>query len=106
VKVIWYEVDPSVEVREVFSRLNIGKIPLTNAELVKALILKSDINRQLEKANEWDIIERKLRNDRFWYFLNPNKDYSSRIELLFDLYTNNTKSSTNYDKFYTFYKIQ
>lgn len=105
VKVIWYEVDPSIEVRAVFSRLNIGKIPLTNAELIKAFILTSNIEKQLEMANEWDSIERKLRNDRLWYFINPTKDYSSRIELLFDLYTKNTKSP-NPDIFYTFYKIQ
>jgi uncharacterized protein with ParB-like and HNH nuclease domain len=105
VKVIWYEVDPTIEVREVFSRLNIGKIPLTNAELIKALILTSNKNRQLEMANEWDSIERKLRNDQLWYFINPNKDYSSRIELLFDLYTKNTKY-VSHDNFYTFYKIQ
>lgn len=105
VKVIWYEVDPAIEVREVFSRLNIGKIPLTNAELIKALILTSDEKRKLERANEWDSIERKLRNDRLWYFVNPKKDYSSRIELLFDLYTKNTKTVSP-DKFFTFYEIQ
>ncbi|WP_172200877.1 DUF262 domain-containing protein [Saccharibacillus qingshengii] len=105
VKVIWYEVDPEIEVREVFSRLNIGKIPLTNAELIKALILTSDEKRKLERANEWDSIERKLRNDRLWYFVNPKKDYSSRIELLFDLYTKNKKAASP-DKFFTFYEIQ
>ena len=42
VKVIWYEVGEDVEVREVFSRLNSGKIELTNSELLKAaLILKT-----------------------------------------------------------------
>jgi uncharacterized protein with ParB-like and HNH nuclease domain len=105
VKVIWYEVDPVTEVREVFSRLNIGKIPLTNAELIKALILTSNEERKLERANEWDSIERKLRNNRLWYFINPHKDYSSRIELLFDLYTKNTKTISP-DKFFTFYEIQ
>ncbi|WP_339221006.1 DUF262 domain-containing protein [Paenibacillus sp. FSL W7-1332] len=105
VKVIWYEVDATIEVREVFSRLNIGKIPLTNAELIKALILTSDEKRKLERANEWDSIERKLRNDQLWYFVNPRKDYSSRIELLFDLYTKNTKTISS-DKFFTFYEIQ
>ncbi|RFU61108.1 DUF262 domain-containing protein [Peribacillus glennii] len=105
VKVIWYEVDPTIEVREVFSRLNIGKIPLTNAELIKALILTANKDRQLEMANEWDSIERKLRDNRFWYFINPEKKYTSRIELLFDLYTKNTQNE-QYDKFYTFYKIQ
>ncbi|MEH7495679.1 DUF262 domain-containing protein, partial [Neobacillus niacini] len=65
VKVIWYEVEPKIEVREVFSRLNIGKIPLTNAELIKALILsKTSEEQKFELANEWDQIERSLRKDK------------------------------------------
>lgn len=39
-KVIWYEVDDDVDAESIFTRLNIGKIPLTNAELIKALLLK------------------------------------------------------------------
>ena len=37
VKVIWYEVGPEVDPIALFARLNIGKIPLTNAELIKAM---------------------------------------------------------------------
>ncbi|MDQ1147028.1 uncharacterized protein with ParB-like and HNH nuclease domain [Bacillus sp. SORGH_AS 510] len=106
VKVIWYEVSTGVEVREVFSRLNIGKIPLTNAELIKALILsKTPQNKQLEIANEWDQIERRLRHDRLWYFIQPKSTYTNRIELLFDIYTGNV-APKHHDPFYTFYKIQ
>lgn len=106
VKVIWYEVSPSIEVREVFSRLNIGKIPLTNAELIKALILsKTPRNQQFELANEWDQIERRLRHDRLWYFIQPKSAYTNRIEFLFDIYTGNI-SHKHHDPFYTFYKIQ
>lgn len=106
VKVIWYEVDQQVEVREVFSRLNIGKIPLTNAELIKAYIL-SEIKdeRKLELAHEWDQIERRLQNDRLWYFINPSTEYINRIEFLFDIYTNNILKK-HHDQFYTFYKLQ
>lgn len=95
VKFIWYE---SVEENpiEVFTRLNIGKIPLTNAELIKALILNSsnfegsDNNylrlRQQEIASEWDNIEYTLQNDEFWLFLYKlGYDRPTRIDLIFDL---------------------
>ncbi|MDQ0246515.1 uncharacterized protein with ParB-like and HNH nuclease domain [Bacillus fengqiuensis] len=105
VKVIWYEVAPDVKVREVFSRLNIGKIPLTNAELIKALILsKTPEEQKFELANEWDQIERTLRQDRLWYFIQPTKTYTNRIEFLFDIYTKNV-TSRHHDSFYTFYQI-
>lgn len=105
VKVIWYEVEPHVEVREVFSRLNIGKIPLTNAELIKALILSNTPkNQRFELASEWDQIERKLRQDRLWYFIQPSKIYTNRIEFLLDIYTKNVTSS-HHDPFYTFYQM-
>ena len=95
VKFIWYE---SVEENpiEVFTRLNIGKIPLTNAELIKALILNSsnfegaDDNqlriRQQEIASEWDDIEYTLQNDEFWLFLHELKyEKPTRIDFIFDL---------------------
>ena len=43
-QIIWYEIkncDVSTEVA-VFSRINMGKIALTNAELIKALLLKKE----------------------------------------------------------------
>ena len=39
VKVIWYEVSTDEDSIALFTRLNIGKIPLTSAELVKAMFL-------------------------------------------------------------------
>lgn len=95
-KVIWYEVDSNKDAIEIFTRINMGKIPLTNAELIKALFLnssnfknsdKEDIRlRQLEIASEWDRIEYSLQNDELWYFLN-NSDNSlpTRIEYIFNL---------------------
>lgn len=95
VKVIWYEVDDSVDPIALFTRLNIGRIPLTNAELIKALFLRRndseneekrvDKRRQIEIAVQWDDMERQLQNKRFWYFLtndNPD-DYPTKIDLLF-----------------------
>ena len=40
VKVIWYEVDYNEDPIALFTRLNIGKIGLTNAELIRALLLR------------------------------------------------------------------
>ena len=90
VQFIWYETNED-EI-EVFTRLNIGKIGLTNSELIKALIL-SQANfgtdgcvRQNEIANEWNDIEQSLQNDEFWYFIH-DKDYNkpTRIDFLFDV---------------------
>jgi hypothetical protein len=95
VKVIWYEVLEETDPIDIFTRINMGKIPLTNAELVKALFLReinfkgnSDFRRlrQLEIAAEWDNIERNLRNEEFWYFITDGKkSYANHIEFLFDL---------------------
>lgn len=92
VKFIWYEVQ-NVDEKDaiaLFTRLNIGRIPLTNAELVKALFLcntrQLGNRRQLEIALQWDMIERELNDEDFWYFLTKKKaeTYSTRIELIFD----------------------
>ena len=108
VKVIWYQVNNQVDATSLFTRLNIGKIPLTNAELVKALFLSKDTNditeeKQLEISTSWDLIERELQNDNLWYFLTnqPAKNYANRIELIFNLMAN--KSENEPEKFFTFY---
>lgn len=107
IRVIWYEVDSDEESVTLFTRLNIGRIPLTNAELVKALFLSRnngvDHRKRLEIATEWDIIEKELHNDSLWYFItndNP-KAYPTRIELIFDLMANKQKGER--EKFFTFF---
>jgi uncharacterized protein with ParB-like and HNH nuclease domain len=40
-KVIWYETSTNDDSIDTFTRINSGKIPLTNAELIKALFLNS-----------------------------------------------------------------
>ena len=107
VHVIWYEVDSSENSTQLFTRLNIGKIPLTNAELVKALFLSRnngiDDTKQLEIATQWDIIEKELRNDNFWYFITNEKaeNYATRIELVFNLMAN--KQVSDKERFRTFF---
>lgn len=94
VKFIWYETEE--DPKEVFARLNIGKISLTNAELIKALLLNksnfdsSDDDKirlwQQEIAVEWDVIEYALQSNEFWLFLNaPGDEHPTRIDYVFDI---------------------
>ena len=95
VNFIWYESVDEDPIK-VFTRLNIGKIALTNSELIKALFLnrsnfaeKSTDSlrlRQQEIASEWDKIEYTLQSDEFWLFLHDKGyDRPTRIDFIFDL---------------------
>lgn len=108
-KVIWYEA-PTADSIDIFTRINIGKIPLTNAELIKALFLNSsnfknsDSDKirlkQLEIASEWDRIEYSLQDDSFWYFLNNNVNpVNTRIEFIFELMIDGIFNSDEYSTF-------
>ena len=96
--VLWY--DPgttSGSSEEIFSRLNMGKIPLTNAELLRAWFLSEDIAlnaedqnpriRQLEIGMQWDEIEHELTDPAFWYFITnkPIDKYDTKIDLLMEM---------------------
>jgi uncharacterized protein with ParB-like and HNH nuclease domain len=96
VQVIWYQIEDGKNPIDTFIRINLGKISLTNSELIKALFLQegnfgADKNelaklRQLEIANEWDRIENTLQDDDFWWFLNKGENKKpSRIEFIFDI---------------------
>ena len=88
---IWYELPHDIDPIAMFTKVNLGKIPLTNAELIKALLLNkdnfnTDVNkRQIEISIAWDRIEQGLREDSFWYFLNEKEQSGTRIDMLFDL---------------------
>lgn len=92
---IWYESVDEDPIK-VFTRLNIGKVSLTNSELIKALFLnRSNFNTkeneyiklcQQEIATEWDKIEYSLQNDEFWLFLHEKGyNHPTRIDFIFDL---------------------
>ncbi|GHV11067.1 hypothetical protein FACS1894162_6150 [Bacteroidia bacterium] len=121
-KVIWYETNEDDAV-QIFTRINMGKIPLTNAELIKALFLnssnfktkepKNDYEKkaledrirlkQLEIANEWDFIEYSLHNEEFWWFINMDvNEKDTRIEFLFELIVG--KPDNQEDDTFTFRK--
>lgn len=111
VKIIWYEVGESEDAIGLFTRLNIGKIPLTSAELVKAMFLSSDgkakssREKQEEISLQWDNMEKELHDDSLWYFLTnrTNMRYQTRIDLILDLVSE--KPAGNREKYYTFFKI-
>lgn len=107
-KIIWYETEGPDSI-DIFTRINMGKIPLTNAELIKALFLNSsnfkdtDLEKlrlkQLEIASDWDKIEYALQDDAFWYFLNKKENtLVTRIEFIFELIYDLAKSKEEVEK--------
>ena len=95
VMLIWYEMPALGDPISMFRRLNVGKVPLTNAELVKGLLLsqaKSDMDPSLPDkiALSWDNIEHNLQREPLWLFLTnkslASHDESTRIDLLFNIW--------------------
>lgn len=113
-KIIWYEVEQEEDSIELFERLNLGKIPLTNSELTKALFLSGDSFKELSKeekrikhfeiASLWDEIEHKLNepNKIFWSFItNKERDsFDTKIDLILDFIAEKKESEP--DPLYTF----
>ena len=114
VQFIWYKPEPNHNANaiEIFTRINIGKIPLTNSELIKALFLqKANFKHsenfdealyehtQIEIASEWDYIENTLQDDRFWGFINNdmNKKYN-RIDYIFEIVSDKLLEKDKQDK--------
>lgn len=113
VSVIWYMVNDDSSVIDIFTRLNIGKILLTNAELIKALFLSRSVKNQDENkdlkqiniATEWDRMEQTLQTPEFWYFIsNKPQKYETRIEFIFDLMTGKHEEDSDNFTFNKFYK--
>lgn len=115
VKVIWYET-PTDDPIDLFRKINIGKVPLTNAELVKGLLIanaeeataKTDDDSAAKEAaaeevaslsGEWDRIEHRLHDDELWYFLTngAQNDYPTRMDLILDIWhrINNPSGAKN-----------
>lgn len=126
VKFIWYDVTEEIakgkiSSEEIFSRLNVGKIGLTNAELIKALFLNrvdKEVKNYDEKFKErisfslktkiskdWDMIEHGLQKNDFWSFIYGKEDYKydTRIEFLFDVIKDKTVTQRDIE-YYTFDK--
>lgn len=121
VEFIWYEIVDKTDPIDVFTRINIGKIPLTNAELVKAVFLsKNNLSlgyaseetndKNFEKilslkqniiALEWDDMENTLQDDKFWGFIYPGEEeFETRIDYLLNLQAG--KATAEKNKYFSF----
>lgn len=112
VQIIWYEAQPQTNSVELFTRLNVGKIPLTNSELIKALFLSSSsfesqsnedaARKKMEISQLWDEIEQKLSDEHFWSFTTNAKqtEFPTKIELLFNMIAKRRQDEI--DPLYTF----
>lgn len=108
VRVIEYYVEDDSDPIDVFLRLNQGKIPLTDAELTKALFLQSDkydakllpyVSPKLDLiAGEWYAYEQQLSVPKFWHFISPYDAQSTppSIRLLLELAARDLQSATSY----------
>jgi len=108
VRVIWFELAETDKSVDAFTRLNVGKIPLTNGELIRALFLKRsnaypEDSAQLRIAYEWDLIEKALQGAAFWSFLSNNVTQGgARIGFLFDLVAQREGMKQTVDDYATF----
>lgn len=108
VQVIWYEIEDNPngndesDAIDTFIRINLGKIPLTNSELIKALFLQErkfykddEVQNEIAKlkqfqiATAWDRIENSMQNEDFWWFINEGENKSpAHIDFIFTLIKN------------------
>jgi hypothetical protein len=132
VQVIWYELRDNSDPNSTFKRLNDKKVTLNNAELIRAMFLsdsaeyecdesvidgypedvqsivkeREQARKQSHIVEQWDIIEKQLRQPNFWAFVKDDasdEGYSCRIEYLFDLISQ--KSKKEKDELYTYLRF-
>lgn len=111
-KFVWYQMESkeneNLKEQEIgqFSKINMGKIPLTNAELIKVEILNHknfnrevlDVNyrelhnKQFAISDRWYFIEKELHKKDFWSFVPhinqyENNDFEmTRIDYILDFF--------------------
>ena len=109
-KVIWFQLAADEDPVDAFTRLNVGKIPLSNGELIRALFLrrskhnKGAESSQLQIALEWDQLEKALQDNEFWCFLSNDIELrGNRISFLFDLIAREDGMRASADTYATFY---
>lgn len=112
VRVIWYEAPEDTDPNELFTRLNRDRIPLTDSELIKALVLSHSgaadgkPARQQEIAAQWDGFERDLRVEEFWAFLTRSTTRKpTHIDFLFESMTPHAGLRER-PRYWTFGKVQ
>jgi len=107
---IWNDIDKSIKnsidkpsSESVFLDHNAKNIELTGSELIKAFFIldcQKNNSREIAKlksnelALEWDMIENKLQDNSFWFFICDNDKYNdipTRIDFLFDIVNEKSK---------------
>lgn len=116
-KIIWYQLsnDEEVDPVEEFTRINNGKIPLTDTELVKALFLQKKnyigSNKTLQQAKvslQWEQMENTLQRNDFWCFISDKgTDYEDRmgelLKLVYMKYLANASAEIESGDIFRFY---
>ena len=103
---IWYLLDEKEDGHAAFQRLNSGKIPLTASELIRAKLVGPKCANPYELAAEWERIEQRLRDDRFWFMFNGKASESfTRIDKLFEIITH-TEEKVKLDRLAPYYAIE
>ena len=108
---IKYVVDSESKEKEqdIFKRLNDGKIPLTSAELIRALFMTTikDHIFQMEIAKEWELMENTLKNEKYWSIFNTEKRYiTTRMDLLFAIASKCDLANTRHDPLCIYHKVE
>ncbi|SNR65422.1 DUF262 domain-containing protein [Desulfurobacterium atlanticum] len=87
IRFIWYELPQDEDEFEVFIRLNIGKVPLTDAELIKSFLVSQgrDEEERYAISKEWNDMEYTLRDNEFYGFIS-SEDLKNRIEIVFQIF--------------------
>ena len=101
VKIIWYVLDEKEDSIQTFTNINANKIELTNAELIKAVLLNAveDDLKMQNKALQWEEIEKGLNDNSFWNYMISRKrnSYNTRIDYLFEIFCNRHELITSSD---------
>lgn len=97
---------------DVFLRTNAGRIPFSNADLLKALFLKSyeadcspeeqqKVARKAEMAEQWSRIERDMADPQFYHFIAGRRRSvpKARIEALFDVLAGKPDEEPDYSTY-------
>ena len=106
VRFIWYETSAKTSI-QTFNNLNYGKIGLTAAELVKALLFECDryekAERVIEKSNavarslKWSAMEECLQDEFFWGMLTPKQESKDlRLELILSFVATDIDKTMHY----------
>ena len=108
IRFIWYETEAASSIKT-FNNLNYGKIGLTAAELVKALLLECDryeySKREIERgiafarSTKWSAMEEQLQNKFFWGMLSPTSDASDlHLELILSFVAHDIDAKYKYSE--------